>query len=178
MGGKMSFFGSIKSAFGGPALIRLAKSGNFSEFLKQLSKETIIVIAKDLGESASMQPQEEEFKKIVEAAAYNKTFNGAHRYEHGGVSYMPIFTSKKTAEGFCGAYTDLIQRLHAYRLFSISGKMLPSLLQEGDVLVIDPQDDREVSLTVQETDKVRVSAAGGDTDYVIGEMYVVLPMNM
>lgn len=173
----MSFISSIRSAFGGPALVRLATSGNFSEFSKQLSKETIIVIAKDLGESTSMQPQEEEFKKIVEAAAYNKIFNGALRYQYDGKTYLPIFTSKKTAEGFCGAYTDLIQRFHAYRLFNISGNMLPSLLQAGDVLVIDPQDDREVSLSVQETDKVRESA-DRETDYAIGEMYVVLPMDM
>ncbi len=171
----MSIFNSIKNAFRSPALIRAAKDGNLSEVAGLLSKETIFVISNDIGESLSMQPQQKDALRIAEAAAMNKTFDDVHKYEYEGIHYLPIFTSRKAAEEFCGAYTGLIQKIHAYRIFEVSGGMLKRWIRTSDILVINPQDNNEVRLNEKDSANVGQLLAGAQNE-VIGEMTVVLPL--
>jgi hypothetical protein len=171
----MSLFNSIKNIFRSPALIRAAKDSNFSEMAGLLSKESIFVISKDIGESISMQPQQKDALRIAEAAAMNRKFEGAHKYDYDGVHYLPIFTSRNAAEEFCAAYSGLIQKIHAYRVFEVSGSMLKYWISTGDVLVLNPQDSSEVRLN--ETDSAKVGALlTGVQNEIIGEMTVVLPL--
>lgn len=172
----MSIFSSVKNAFRSPSLIRAAKNGNLSEIAGLLSKEIIYVISNDIGESISMQPQQKDVLGIAEAAALNKTFDDVHKYEYDGVHYLPIFTSRKTAEEFCAAYTSLIQKIHAYRIFEVSGGMLKRWIRTGDVLVINAQDNNEVRLSEKDSAKVGELLMGAHNE-VIGDMTVVLPLH-
>jgi hypothetical protein len=171
----MSIFNSIKNAFRSPALIRAAKDGNLSEIVSLLSKETIFVISKDIGESISMQPQQKDALRIAEAAAMNKNFDDVCKYDYDGVHYLPIFISRKAAEEFCAAYSGLIQKIHAYRIFEVSGSMLKRWMRTGDVLVVNPQDNNEVRLNEKDSAKVGALLAGVQNE-IIGEMTVVLPL--
>jgi hypothetical protein len=125
----------------------------------------------------TMQPQQSDALRIAEAAAIKKKLDDVHRYEYDGVKYLPIFTSRKTAEGFCGTYSDLIQKIHAYRIFPISGGMIRRWIRTGDVLVINPQDNDEVRLDAKDSAKIGELLNGAQDD-VIGEMVVVLPLKM
>lgn len=173
----MSIFNSIKNVFRSPALIRAAQDGNLSEVANLLSRESIFVISKDIGEALSMQPQQSDALRIAEAAAVKKKFDDVHRYEYDGVNYLPIFTTRKAAEGFCGAYSDLIQKIHAYSIFQVSGSMIRRWIRAGDVLVINPQDNDEVRLDVKGSAKIGELLSDAH-DEVVGEMTVVLPLKI
>jgi len=171
----MSIFNSIKNAVRSPALVRAAKDRNLSDIAGLLSKESVFVISKDVGESISMQPQQKDALRIAEAAAMNKNFDDVLKYDYDGIHYLPIFTSRKTVEEFCAAYTSLLQQIYAYRIFEVSGSLLKNWLRTGDVLVINPQDNSEVRLSDEDSAKVG-TLLPDKHDEIIGEMTVVLPL--
>lgn len=173
---KVSILDSIKIKLFGSPLIRAAKSGDVSQLADIVAERTIFVISKDVGQPVSLPPTELEVMRISEAAAFNQVFDGdIFRYDYEGITFVPIFTSADAVDIFCGAYTDLIKKVYAYRVFEAPGTMLKVWLQRGDVLIFNPQGNDEAQLTEDRTATLRGVLTGSEGAKV-GAMSVILAL--
>jgi hypothetical protein len=173
----MGLFSSLKTRFFPPELCRVAKTSDVSAITECIGRTSVVVIGRDLGDSAPFDSQQDVIMAIAEAAAQKKSFDGdIHKYEIDGATFLPVFTDTAFAESFCGAYASLLGRFHAFRLFRVPGTYISSWICNNDIIVVNPQSDNEVEIDRSKSSAICTGLAL--TDNFSGAHFVslVLPM--
>ncbi len=134
--------------------VRKATEENLQTLIARIHADSIVVIGADIGAGMPLGDRS-ELVKITEHAAQRQVFDGAHKFTLDETRFLPIFSDAKSAKAFCGAYVDLLSRIHAFRLFRISGDVLAAAITDSDTIVLDAQSDVETEFSPELSQRLR-----------------------
>ena len=137
--------------------VRIASQQDFASLRDRIGLSPVVVLGADIGDGVSLRDRSDQLPKITEYAAQRQGFDGIHKFDLDGITFVPIFADETSAKEFCGAYVDLLSKIHAFRLFRISGSVLASFIGDNDTVVYNSQNDDEVELTCEQSRELKRS---------------------
>jgi len=152
-----------------------AKVQDLESLLCEIESSFIVVVGSDIGAGVNPNNRSDSLPKITEYAAQRNSFDGAHRFELDGQTFLPIFLDANSARNFCGSYVDLLSEIHAFRLFRISGAVLATCIADGDTLVFNSQNDDEIEFSCEQTLELKQSL-GMDGEHETEFLSIALPV--
>ena len=152
---------SLLSWFFPKPRVRIASPQSFVSLRNRLGLSSVVVLGADIGDGVPLGDRSDLIPKITEYAAQQQVFDGIHKFDLDGITFVPIFADAASAKEFCGAYVDLLSKIHAFRLFRVSGPVLASFIDDNDMVVFNSQNDDEVELTCEQSRELKRSLETG-----------------
>lgn len=134
---------------------------DFASLCNLIKHSPVVVLGADIGDGVPVGNRSDLLPKVTEYAAQRQAFDGVHKFDLDGTTFLPIFSDATSAKEFCGAYVDLLSDIHAFRLFRISGPVLASCIGDNDTVVFNSQNDDEVELTSEQSRELKQSLETG-----------------